>query len=129
MNEFSRRGRNALVFVSLVALAVPLLSIGSRYFLMDRSLRGGQFAQAGLALWLTTELWSGKGWARVALAVLFTLGTAAGGVLAALYWPNASPALLAVTGSILLLSAAAAGVLWFSPGLRWHLAERAAREG
>ena len=124
--QLSRRGRNVLVAVTVVALALQAVKLVSRVVLLDKPPTGGQWGQVALVAWLMMSLWGGAEWARVVAAAFYTLGTVVGVVLAFFAWWGVGPAMRWVLLVTLALTGALAATLWWSESLRFYLAERRA---
>lgn len=128
-NSYSQTGRILLIVVTVIALSLQALKLGSRELFLGKWPTGGQWGQLCIVIWLLFPLWEGKAWARIVTALYFSLAAFVGSGVLALMWPGASPALRAVTVVILLLCVIEAAILWFAPSLRWHMAERHAAAG
>lgn len=125
-NAYSQIGRTLLIIVTVIALALQALKLGSRGLFLGKWPTGGQWGQLCIVVWLLFSLWEGKSWARIVTALYFSLAAFVGSGVLVLMWPGASPALRAVTVVILLLCVVEAAILWFSTALRWHMSERLA---
>jgi hypothetical protein len=122
----SQKGRTLLIAVTLIALALQAMKLGSRGLLLHRWPTAGQWGQLGLVVWLVISLWEGKAWARVAAAIYYSLAALVGVVFLFLMWPKTQAPLLVLSVLTVVLAGAASLVLWFSDGLRWYMAERRA---
>ena len=122
--EDSQRGRTLLVAVTLVALALQAIKLGARVMILHRWPTAAQWGQLALVVWMVMSLWEGHNWARIATALYYTLAAAVGVVMLLVMWPEANTSLRVVSILIVLLAGGVSIVLWLSPALRLHLAER-----
>ena len=118
-------GRSLLLAVTLIAVAMQALKLGSRGVLLHRWPTGGQWGQLALVAWLLISLWERKAWARVAAAVYFSLAAVAGGgFLFFVAWWRIEPPLRIVSLLIVALAGLAAAILWSSTSLRSYMTDR-----
>ena len=115
--------------VTILALGLQALKLGSRRLLIGEWPTGGQWGQLCIVAWLLFSVWEGKNWARVTAAVYFTVAAVAGGAIVLLMWSKAGVGLRAVSLVIVAGAGAASAVLWFSGALRHYMAERLAAGG
>jgi hypothetical protein len=120
----SHRGQTLLLGVTLAALALQALKLGSRGLILGRWPTAGQWGQLALVVWLVISLWEGKDWVRVVAALYYTLAAVAGSAVLLLMWPESDVPLRLVSALIVLLAGAVALILWRSGTLRSYMAER-----
>ena len=117
----SNCGRSLLVAVTIIAVALQALKLGSRGLLLHRWPTAGQWGQLALVVWLLISLWEGKAWARVVAALYYAVAAVGGAVFMFLAWWRIEPPLRVVMLLITLLAAVEAAVLAFSADLRAYM--------
>ena len=122
----TRKGRNVLVAVTVIALALQAIKLVSRVVLLDRPPTAGQWGQVALVVGVMVSLWGGAEWARVVAAVYYTLATVVAAVMIPFAWRGVGPAMRWVLLLTLALTAVVSATLWFSETLRVYLAARRA---
>jgi hypothetical protein len=124
--EDSNRGRMLLIAVTLIALALQAIKLGSRALVLHKWPTALQWGQLALVLWLVFSLWGGEAWARIVSALYYSLAAVAGAVLLCLIWHKMEPLLRFISVLIVALAGSVSLVLWFSGALRSYMAERVA---
>ncbi len=122
----SQRGRALLLWVTVLALMIQAIKLGSRGVVLGRWPTPGQWGQLVLVVWLLFMLWEGTEWARVTCAIYFSLATVAGIAATYVMWERVGTSLRLVGVFVTVAAAGVSLVLWFSRALRGHLAKRLA---
>jgi hypothetical protein len=113
--NYRGRARALVVAVTLIAIALQALKLGSRGFLLHQWPTIGMWGQLAMVIGLLVYLWEGKTWARVVTAVYYSLAAIAGAATLIIVWSSAEAALRAASILIILLAGAAAILLWLIP--------------
>ena len=124
--EYNHRGRTLLRTVTLIALALQALKLGSRGVVLGQWPTAGHWGQLALVTWLMISLWEGKEWARVVSMIYYAFAAVVGAIALYLMWPNAEASLRLVSALIVVLAGLVVMILAFSSRLRTYMAERQA---
>jgi hypothetical protein len=124
--EHSHRGRTLLLTVTLIALALQALKLGSRGVVLGEWPTASQWGQLALVAWLMMSLWEGKEWARVVSMLYYAFAAIVGAIALYLMWPKAQASLRLVSTLIVVLAGLVVMILAFSGTLRTYMAERQA---
>ena len=117
-------GPTLLLLVTLIAIALQAIKLGSRLIVLEKWPTAGQWGQLAVVIWLLIELWEGKEWSRVVTMLFYVAASIVGVIVLCIMWPKAPTSMLVVSTFIVLLAATNALILGLSRSLRTYLAER-----
>lgn len=119
-------GQTLLLLVTLIAVALQALKLGSRAVLLEQWPTASQWGQLALVTWLLISLWEGKEWARVVTMLFYAFAAVVGVSVLCLMWSKAPMSLRVGSLLIVLLACTNALILGLSRSIRAYMAERRA---